>query len=268
MWLNRKEDILHWTREWTGERFDDGRPRVPDSLLERMKLVTVEEAWGVVKGHGYRFQYAGNWQILHPDQVLVGRAVTCTLIPSRPDLHAVVQDWGKERGSVGFHNSFVIDTLVENDVVVVDMFGKVKDGTFAGDNLGTAIANKTKAGMVIDGGVRDVIRMGEIPHLNAFHRGIDASAIADVCLSSLNGPTRIGEATVLPGDVVLGTIGGVVFVPPHLAEDVCTRSERIRKMDEWGQMRIREGIYTSGQVDGAWTEEMKADFDEWIKTNA
>ncbi len=265
MWLNRQEDIERWTQTWTGERFPNGRPRVPDDILNRMKLVTVEEAWGVLKGHGYKYQYAGNWLNIHPDRVLVGRAVTCSYVPTRPDIHAVVQEWGSQQGSVGLHNSFVIDTLVENDTIVVDLFGKVKDGTFAGDNLGTAIANLTRTGMVIDGGIRDLVRLSEIPEIAIFARGVDASAIADVCLNSLNAPIRIGEATVLPGDVVLGSISGIAFIPPHLAQEVVERSEYIRKQDEWGQMRIREGLYTSGQVDGNWTDAMRADFDAWYE---
>lgn len=265
MWLNRSEDIVRWTQKNPFDRFPDGRPRVPDDILERMKLVTVEEAWGVMKGHGYKYQYEGNWLNVHPERVLVGRAVTASFVPTRPDLHEVVQEWGKERGSVGFHNSFVIDTLVENDVVVVDMFGKVKDGTFAGDNLGTAIANKTKTGMVLHCGIRDLVRLQEIPDIAIFARGVDASAIADVVLNSLNAPIRVGEATVLPGDVVLGSVSGVVFIPPHLALEVVERSELIRRQDEWGQMRIREGKYTSGQVDGNWNDEMRADFDRWFE---
>jgi 4-hydroxy-4-methyl-2-oxoglutarate aldolase len=267
MWLNRSEDIVHWTRLNPFDRFPDGRPRVPDDILRRMRLVTVEEAWGVLKGHGYKHQYEGNWLNVHPERILVGRAVTASFVPTRPDLHAAVEEWGKGRGSVGLHNSFVIDTLVENDVIVIDMFGKVKDGTFAGDNLGTAIANKTKTGMVIHGGIRDLLRVQEIPDIAIFARGVDASAIADVCMSSLNGPVRIGEATVLPGDVVLGSVSGVVFIPPHLALEVVERSERIRKEDEWGQMRIRESKYTSGQVDGNWNDEMRADFAVWYEEN-
>lgn len=266
MWLNRRDDVERFTRLWTGERSDDGRPRVSDDILKRMELVTVEEAWGVLREHGYKFQYAGDWKMLH-DQTLVGRAVTASYVPTRPDLHALVEEWGKEQGSVGLHNSFVIDKLSQDDVLVVDLYGKIKEGTFAGDNLGTAIAQRTGRGLVVDGGVRDVIRMGEIPNLNVFHRGIDASGIADVCLQYVNGPVRIGVATVLPGDIVLGSRSGVVFVPAPLAEEVVTRSERIRKMDEWGQQRIREGIYNSGQVDGAWTDAMKADFDDWLKDN-
>lgn len=267
MWLNRRDDVERFTRLWTGERFDDGRPKVSDDILTRMELVTVEEAWGVLREHGYKFQYAGNWLQLHPEQVLVGRAVTASYVPTRPDLHALVEEWGKEQGSVGLHNSFVIDKLSWGDVLVVDLYGKIKEGTFAGDNLGTAIAQRTGRGLVVDGGVRDVIRMGEIPNLNVFHRGVDASGIADVCLQYVNGPVRIGEATALPGDIVLGSISGVVFIPAQLAEEVVVRSERIRKMDQWGQQRIRDGVYNSGQVDGAWTDEMKADFDAWLQEN-
>lgn len=264
--LNRREDILALTRLNPFDRFPNGRPRVPDDLLQRMRLVTVEEAWGVLKKHGYNYQYEGNWLNVHPERILVGRAVTAMFVHSRPDLHEIVEEWGKQQGSVGLHNSFVIDTLVEDDVIVVDLFGKVKEGTFAGDNLGTAIANKTRTGMIIDGGIRDLLRLQEIPDIAIFARGVDASAIRDVTLTGLNCPIRIGNATVLPGDVVLGSCGGVVFIPPHLAQEVVESSERIRKQDEWGQMRIREGKYTSGQVDGNWTDAMRADFEAWFTT--
>jgi 4-hydroxy-4-methyl-2-oxoglutarate aldolase len=268
MLLNRKEDILHFTRPWTGERFEDGRPKVSDDILRRMKLVTVEEAWGVLKSNGYTHQYEGGWWNVHPDRVLVGRAVTARYVHTRPDLHDALADWGKERNAVGLHNSWVIETLVENDVIVVDLFGKIKEGTFAGDNLGTAIANRTKTGMVIHGGIRDIARLQEIPDIAIFARGQDASGIAEVTLEGFNCPIAIGNATVLPGDVVLGTVAGVVFIPAHLAQAVVERSELIRKQDEWGQLRIREGKYSSGQVDGNWTEEMKEDFAAWHKTQS
>ncbi len=266
-WLNRKEDIELWTQKNPYPRFPNGRPRVPDDILERMKLVSVEEAWGVMKGHGYNNQYEGNWLNVHPERVLVGRAVTASFVHTRPDMHELVEEWGRAQGSVGLHNAFVIDTLVENDVIVIDLFGKIKEGTFAGDNLGTAIANKTKTGMIINGGIRDLVRVSEIPDFSVFVRGVDASGIANVTLQNLNAPIRIGDATVLPGDIVLGSASGVVFIPPHLALEVVEKSERIRKEDVWGQMRIREGRYTSGQVDGFWTDEMRADFAEWYEIN-
>ncbi|HLK55359.1 MAG TPA: hypothetical protein VKU00_02270 [Chthonomonadaceae bacterium] len=268
MMLNRREDILAITRQNPFDRFPDGRPRVPDDLLQRMKEVTVEEAWGVMRKHGYNYQYEGNWLNVHPERTLVGRAVTAAFVHTRPDLHEVVEEWGKAQGSVGLHNAFVIDTLVENDVLVVDLFGKIKEGTFAGDNLGTAIANKTKTGMVIHGGIRDLLRVQEIPDFSVFVRGVDASGIRDVTLSTLNGPILIGNATVLPGDVVLGSVSGIVFIPPHLVQEVVETSERVRMQDIWGQMRIREGKYTSGQVDTAWSDEMRADFDAWFQARS
>jgi regulator of RNase E activity RraA len=261
--LNLTEEIRACTAAYPGERFPNGRPRVPDELLQRMQEVTTEEAWGVLMRHGYRHQFVGGWLNVHPERILVGRAVTAVFMPARPDLNDAVEAWGAANGGVGGQNSWVIDTLLEGDVVVVDMFGKVRDGTFAGDNLGTAIANRTRAGMVIDGGIRDYQRLKEIPEFSIFCRGVDPTAIAEVTLTGLNCPTRIGGVTVLPGDVGRGTPSGLIFIPPHLAQEVVEDSELVRLQDRWSQMRLRESRYLPGQVDGAWTDEMKADFEEW-----
>lgn len=261
--LNVPEVIRACTAPYSGDRFPNGRPHVPDDLLRRMQEVTTEEAWAVLMRHGYRHQFAGEWLNVHPERVLVGRAVTAQFVPARPDLHEAVEGWGAANGGVGGQNSWVIDTLLEEDVVVVDLFGKVRDGTFAGDNLGTAIANRTKAGMVIDGGIRDYQRLREIPDFSIYCRGVDPTAIAEVTLVGLNCPIRIGEATVLPGDIVLGTPSGLIFIPPHLAQEVAEDSELVRLQDRWGQRRLREGRYLPGQVDGTWTDEMRTDFEEW-----
>jgi regulator of RNase E activity RraA len=260
---NSPEQIIALTPQNPFERFPDGRPRVPDDLLQRMKKVTTEEAWGVLRRNGYHFQFAGNWLNLHPEQVLVGRAVTCSFVPLRPDLQEVVQAEGQAEGRIGGQNSWVIDTLAPDDVIVVDLFGKVKDGTFAGDNLSTAIHARAHTGMVIDGGIRDVQRIYEIEGFGVFVRGLDPSAIANVTLNGINVPIRIGEATVLPGDVVLGTREGVIFIPPHLARDVVERSEDIRLRDEFGHQRLREGKYTPGEIDRAWPPHIEEDFLSW-----
>lgn len=264
--LNCKEDIIEFTKQYSGDRFPDSRPRVPDDLLERMKHVTIEQAWGVLQGHGYRFQFEGNWMNLHPDRVLVGRAVTAMFVPQRPDLHSVVEEQGVADGRIGGQNSWVIDTLVENDAIVVDLFGKVKEGTYAGDNLGNAIFARSKTGMVIDGGIRDLDGIYELPNFATYVRGVDPTGIANVTLVGINIPIRIGNATVLPGDVVLGRRGGVIFIPPHLAQEVVERSEDIRMRDRFGHQRLREGKYTPGEIDRKWSAEIDADFAEWRKT--
>ncbi|MCB0144368.1 MAG: hypothetical protein KDE50_31065 [Caldilineaceae bacterium] len=262
--VNPKEMILQLTRNYEGERFPDGRPRVSDDILERMKSVSTEEAWGVLRRNGYPRQFEGNWLEIHPGRVLVGRAVTAMMVPHRPDLHDLVEEKGKEEGRIGGQNSWVIDTLELGDVMVVDMFGKIKDGTFIGDNLGTSIMRRTRAGAVLDCGIRDERGVGRLDDVAIFCRGLDPSAILDVTLAGVNIPIRIGGATVLPGDVVLGTYTGVTFIPAHLAQEVVERSEAIALKDQFGHLRLRQGRYTPGEIDRAWPPEIEADFQQWI----
>ena len=260
-----KEQRILYTQQNPYERFEDGRPRVPDDILERMKKVTIEEAWSVLRRNGYHHQFEGDWMNLHPDRILVGRAVTAAFMPQRPDVHQTTNELGKKDNRIGAQNSWVIDTLVENDVIVVDLFGKIKEGTYAGDNLATAIYTRSKTGMVIDGGIRDLDGIFEIPNFSTFVRGVDPTGIADVTLMGINIPIRIGHATVMPGDVVLGRREGIIFIPPHLAEQVVTRSEDVRLRDEFGHQRLREGKYTPGEIDRKWTPNIEEDFEGWKK---
>jgi regulator of RNase E activity RraA len=265
MVFNSPERVADLTPLNPFDRLPDGRPAVSDDLLARMRLVSPEEAWSVLeRRHGYQFQFEGGWHVLHPDRVLVGRAVTAVFTPHRPDLDKVVMDWGAARGWSPRQNTWVIDNLIRDDVVVVDLFGKIRNGTFAGDNLSTAIQTRTGTGMVVDGGIRDARQIAELEGFNAFVRGIDPSAIAEVTLAGVNIPIRIGGATVLPGDVVLGTSAGVTFIPPHLAEEIVLHSEETRLRDEFGKMRLAEGTYTSSQIDTqTWEPDIQADYKRW-----
>ena len=267
--LISRQKIIELTPLNRYERFSPGRPRVPDDILKRMQQVTTEEAWGVLRQHDYHFQFEGNWLNIHPERILVGRAVTGRFVPTRPDLNDVIEAQGKADGRIGGQNSWVIDTLVEDDVIVIELFGKVVDGTFAGDNLSTAIAAHTGGtGMVVDGGMRDYQRVCELPEFNGFIKGIDPTGIADVTLTEINGPIRIGNATVLPGDIVLGTPTGVIFIPPHLAQEVVECSEDIRQRDRFGKLRLQEGRYTPGEIDvNIWPAHIETDFAEWRETH-
>jgi regulator of RNase E activity RraA len=266
--INPPESIIEMTRLSQFDRFPDGRPHVPDDIIERMKKVTTEQAWGVLRRHGYHWQFEGNWFQTHPDRILVGRAVTTVFMPHRPDLHDLIQEKGKAEGRIGGQNSWVIDTLLPGDVMVVDIFGKVKDGTFIGDNLGTSVRTRTRAGTVIDGGIRDYQGLSQLTDVAIFCRGLHPTAIADTTLVGINIPIRIGEATVLPGDVVLGTPTGVIFIPPHLAEEVVETAEDIQRRDEFGHQRLREGRYTPGEIDvHDWPPEIEEDFQNWLKNS-
>jgi len=261
-----QDDLIALTSLSTFERSPDGRPRVSDDLLERMKLVTTEEAWSVLRNHGYNHQFEGSWKETHPGTILVGRAVTAQFVPHRPDFHDAIQQAGlaEGRANIGGQNSWIIESLEIGDVMVVDIFGKIKDGTVVGDNLGTAVRTRTRAGAVIDGGIRDLAGLQELQDVNFFIRGADPTAIADVTLAGLNIPIRISGVTVLPGDIVLGTPTGVIFIPPHLAQEVVERSEDVRVRDEFGKLRLSEGKYISGEIDvSTWREDIMADFVAW-----
>jgi 4-hydroxy-4-methyl-2-oxoglutarate aldolase len=260
------EQRIDITREWKGDRFPDGRPKVPDEVLDRLKNTSAEEAWGTLRRFGYRLQFEGGWKTLNvkPGQRLVGRAVTALFMPLRPDMDAVVRDHAKQDGRVGRgENSWVIDTLVKRDVLVVDLFGKIKDGTIIGDNLGNSIMTKTGTGLVVNGAVRDPSGISEIDGFKVFARDFHPSAIADVTLMGWNLPIRIGEVTVLPGDVVLSDPDGVVFIPAHLAAQVADESEITQLRDEWGHQMLREQKYAPGQIDGEWTPQMVDEFNRF-----
>ncbi len=263
-----KEQRIDITREWKGERFPDGRPKVPDEVLDRLRMTTAEEAWGALRRLGYHNQFEGNWKTVNVADAtgdrLVGRAVTAVFMPRRPDMDAVINDHAKRENRVARgQNSWVIDTLARRDVMVVDLFGKIKDGTIIGDNLGTSIWTKTGAGLVVDGAVRDVSGLMEIKGLKIFCRGFDPTGIGEVTLMGINVPVRIGQATVLPGDVVLSDPEGVVFIPAHLAAAVADESELTRLRDEWGHQMLREQKYTPGQIDTRWTPQMIEEFNKW-----
>ena len=267
-----KEELLFLTPEWKGERYPDGRPKVPDAILDRMKLVTLEEAWAVLRNENYKHQYDEGWVTINPDSVLVGRAVTATFVPGRPDIHRVIDEKGHSKdGRVKSQNSWTIDMLTKRDVYVVDQFGAHEDGPTVGDNLGNSIYTKTGNGVVYDGALRDVNGLKEIGSFTSFFRSYHPShhlnnpdGELNTTLVGINRPTRIGKATVMPGDVVLGRDGGVIFIPPHLAEKVVKTSEIVRLRDMFGHQRLREQKYTPGQIDSKWSPEIEKDFSAWL----
>lgn len=265
------EQRIDLTREWKGERFPDGRPKVADDVLDRLKLTTAEEAWGTLRRLGYTNQFEGNWKTVNvPDPTgdrMVGRVVTAVFMPKRADVEAVINDHAKQEKRVGRgQNSWVIDTLVKRDVMVVDLFGKIKDGTIIGDNLATSIWTKTGTGIVVDGSVRDVSGISEIKGFKVFCRGYDPSAIAEVTLMGFNVPIRLGGVTVLPGDIVLTDPEGITFIPAHLAEKVADESELTRLRDEWGHKMLREQKYTPGQIDAGWSQPMIDEFNKYAES--
>ena len=240
-----KEQLIEITSKNPYERFDTGRPKVPDALLEKARGLSVEEIWGVLPGADYPNQYTGGWQILHPGKKLVGRAVTAQFMPVRPDLNELLLQEMKNRAFRGAAHQWVIDQLQPGDVLVADLFGKSVGGTIVGDNLAAAIKSATvTGGLVVEGGIRDVEGIHPLD-MAVYYRHAHPSAIANVTLTGYNIPIRIGEATVIPGDVVFGDRTGIYFVPPQLLQKIVDRAEETHIHDEWTKDKFLKGRYKS-----------------------
>lgn len=265
------EYIEALTAKWQGERFPDGRPKVSDNLIERLKKVSIEEAWAELMKQGYQNQYEGDWQLLHEteDAVLCGRVVTAQFMPMRPDLEDAIIEQGKAEGRMWEQRrtvSWVINSLVKGDVYVADTYNKEWLGTAIGSNLGNGVFNATGNGMITYGHIRDIERLQKVEGFNVWCKGFDPSYMRQTMLVNYNVPVRIGKAIAMPGDVVLAKRGGVLFIPPHLVEHIVLTAEFTRLSDEFGEEMILSGVYTAGQIDSAWGDEMNQRFAQWLRT--
>jgi len=258
--------IIALTSNWKGERFADGRPKVSDAILERLKKISLEDAWGVLRNKGYMNQFENNWTIINPDSAMTGRVVTAQYMPLRPDLQNQIREQGRKenRAQQGGTNSWPIDILTNSDIYVADGYGKIADGTLIRDNLGNSIYARSQRGVIFYGSVRDQEGLSEIKGFNGWIKGSDPSFLSQMMLTSINAPIRIGRATVLPGDVVLAKKYGVIFIPAYLVEELVLTSEVTELRDEFGHQRLREKKYLAGQIDSKWTEEIKNDFLNWL----
>lgn len=258
-----KEELVFLTSEWEGERFPDGRPKISDSLIERAKKLRVEEAWQILHEYGYQNQYEGGWERIHNDIKIVGRALTAEYLPLRPDLQKNIVERGHQQGYEGRHLHWPINKLTTGDVYVADNEGR--EGSLMGDNLGNIIYNKSGNGVVFDGSARDLPGLLEIDGFNALVRNFGPKFLHGVLLMGLNTPISIGEAIVLPGDLVIADRTGVVFIPAHMAELVISTVEFISTLDAFKRAMIADGRYGSETLDNEWPDSIKDEFVQWLK---
>jgi regulator of RNase E activity RraA len=257
-------ELIYLTSQWKGERFEDGRPKIPDAIIERAKKIGIEEAWQVLYNEGYKNQFEGNWKMVHDNIPVVGRVVTARYSPTRPDIEALIKERGKNEGRTGNTNAWPIQALQKGDVYVAEAFGKIAQGTLIGDNLGASIFNKTGNGVIFDGAARDLSGLAQIKGFNAYVRDFHPSFLEEVVLIGLNSPIRIGAAVVLPGDLVLSEREGVLFIPAHMAEKVVATAEFIAVRDRFSKDVLKAGTFTAGQIDSQWNETIKTAFLNWI----
>jgi len=261
-----KQDLIDYTAQNPFGRLPDGRPRVPDDLIERARGLSAEEVWAVLQAKGYNNQYADGFQVLHPGKMLVGRAFTVQFMPVREDVNDVANAKAKAKGMARLYNQTAIDMLQPGDVLVVDMFGKKVNGTIVGDNLFFYIKQATKdGGLVVDGSVRDLNGIAEID-MAAYFRAVDPSPIGNVMLTGINVPVRIGDVTVMPGDLVVGDREGVYFVPPQFVQEVLDKADETHIHDEWTKMKFAEGKYKSSEIYGSPSDpKLKQEYADYLK---
>jgi len=256
--------LIFLTSEWKGERFSDGRPKISDDLLERAKHIMIDDAWTVLKNEGYLNQYEGGWKTVN-DSTITGRAVTAMYMPSRPDVEKNIKDRGAKQGRKGNTNSWPIDVLTKGDLYVADAFGKISDGPIMGATLANSIYAKSGNGVVFNGAARDLTEIKNIKGFNAFVRDFHPSFTDQMVLMGLNTAIRIGDVMVLPGDLVIATKEGVLFVPAHMAEQVVSTSEFVTRKDQFGFEMVKSGKYSTGEIDSQWNDQIKTDFLKWLE---
>src|SRR5688572_13494278 len=259
-----KEELIFLTSEWKGERFADGRPKISDDLLRRAKRIMIDDAWTVLKNEGYLNQYEGGWKTLN-DSTITGRAVTAMYMPSRPDVEKNIKARGAAQGRKGNTNSWPIDVLTKGDLYVADAFGKISGGSIMGATLANSIYSKSGNGVVFDGAVRDLQEIRNLKGFNAFVRDFHPSFTEEMVLMGLNTPIRIGNVMVLPGDLVIATVEGVLFVPAHMADQVVSTAEFVIRKDQFGFEMVRTGKYSTGEIDSQWSDVIKTDFLKWLE---
>ena len=225
---------------------------------------------------GFNHQYEDGWFAIHPEKVLVGRALTAQWLPGRPDIQKVIEQQGKKDGRIGGAECLAGRHAAARRCLRVRPLRPEAGRASIGDNVGNAIYARSHNGIVYDGAVRDINGLKELEDFVSFVRSYDPShhfgssatgARLNSTMIGINIPIRIGKATVMPGDVVLGRDGGVLFIPPQVAEQVVQYSEITHLRDMFGHQRLREGKYTAGQIDAAWTPPIEADFTGWLREN-
>jgi 4-hydroxy-4-methyl-2-oxoglutarate aldolase len=261
-----KQDLIDYTAQNPFDRLADGRPRVPDDLIERARGLSSEEVWAVLQEKGFNNQYADGFIVLHPGKTMVGRVFTVQFMPVREDVEAVSKKKAMDRGIPRLTNQTAIDMLQPGDVLVVDLFGKKVNGTIVGDNLFYYVMKATHGGgLVVDGSIRDLDGLSEID-MPGYFKAVDPTPIGNVMLTGINIPVRVGDVTVMPGDLAVGDREGVYFIPPQFVKEVLDRADIIHIHDEWTKKKFDEGKYKSSEIYGSPTDpKLQQEYKDYLK---
>jgi 4-hydroxy-4-methyl-2-oxoglutarate aldolase len=270
-----REQLIKYTAQNPFERFPDGRPKVPDELLKEFNSMSSEEVMGAGRGGGAgggRGGGAGSatfvpgFQVLNPSKKLIGRAVTLQMMPSRAEVAGPdSEEWRKKGNTVALNHQAALDLLQAGDVIVIDAGGNVNAGGIIGDNLAYYIWKKTGTGFVIDGAIRDLEGVAAYDMAGYFRAAVPP-AIQGLMVTGINVPVRIGNATVMPGDVVFGDREGINFIPPQSVKGFVDSARTTRIHDEWTRKKFDENKYKSTDIYSRPTDPaLIKEYDEYLK---
>ena len=261
-----RQELIDYTAQNPFDRLPDGRPKVPDDLIERARGLSSEEVWAVLQEKGFNNQYSDGFQVLHPGKTMVGRVFTVQFMPVRADVENVATAKAKAHGIPRLTNQTAIDMLQPGDVLVVDLFGKKVGGTIVGDNLFFYVMTATHSGgLVVDGSIRDLDGISEID-MPGYFRTVDPTPIGDVMLTGINVPVRIGGVTVMPGDLAVGDREGVYFIPPQFVREVLDHADETHIHDEWTKKKFAEGKYKSSEIYGSPSDpKLQQEYKDYLK---
>ncbi len=245
----------------------DKRPRVTDEQLERLKSLSIENVWGAIQGKGYKQCFVTHLKPTQPGVKLAGRALTMRYLPQRPDLDEGVRQLAKEGNWDPAFNVRAGEDANSGDVVVVELGGMIDRATFMGTMTGLGMKVKGVKGVVVDGGIRDLNEFLGWKDFPIYYAGAHASAMADQIGVEWNVPIRIGQVTVMPGDVVIGDEEGLLFFPPQLADEAIKAAENQTYNEQFKEEMLKSRKYRTCDIYPRLSPEMEKIFEEWKKTH-
>ncbi|MCT1367002.1 fumarylacetoacetate hydrolase family protein [Kocuria sp. HSID16901] len=230
----------------TGPLPDDIRARLLQTPTAGLSAQLRQRGLNQVSIEGVRPAQAGT--------KLVGVAKTLRFVPAREDLF-------KKFGGGYNAQKQAFDSVQPGEVIVIEARGEAGSGTL-GDILALRARSNGAAGVVTDGGVRDSAAVREIG-LPVFSTAAHPAVLgrkhvpweSDVAVAC-------GNATVVPGDVIVGDDDGVIVIPRESLEEVLNAAEAKEIQDAWVAERVAEGH----AVDGLFppTGEWKEAYQRWL----
>lgn len=252
-------DDLQRTEAW-GSREAAGLPGGPRArtglspeLRAKLESVPVAGLSAQLRKRGLNDVTIDGVRPLHPEAKLVGTARTLRFVPLREDLFA-------SHGG-GFNaQKRAFDAVGEGEVIVIEARGETGSGTL-GDILAIRAHARGAAGIVTDGGVRDVDAVTAVG-IPVYTAGAHPAVLGRKHVPWDHDVTiGCGGTTVQPGDVIVGDADGVIVIPPGLVEEVVDAALEQEDEDAWIAQRVAEGH----PIDGLFpmNEEWKARYRAW-----